>query len=529
MKNHNDYLDNISVAPELHEKIMERISQEPKANAYKKVALRYAGMAACAAVALLAVWAIPGFFGNQPLAENINESVAYELENPQDDYPQEDPRPVAPSAREDGVPRFTPTTPEPRIFTAISIHPVEAAPLIEPQWDAPDPAAIIAARGANDFAFNLAAALVGDIGNDNFVVSPYSVWMPLAALLNATAPEHQPALLEALGAVGITPEDVNRAASRMLFDLTNERARRGNWGAWGASEDSSLHIANAIFVDHRETLLHDFAQTFMDYFRGEMISVDFRSPDAVDEINQWASDNTHGLIDNVVQEFDPDTVAAIANAIFFSGTWSNQFDPSQTRQDVFHSPAGESHAYFMQREWSAIPYFEDTRVQAINLPLSGESGMKIILPRDGDAAGLLADMTSTYFNRMFDDAVYARGRLELPRFSIENTLDSLEDALIALGVPLFDELKAPLTGLLENPLPAFLGCAVQVARIEVDEEGTTAAAVTVMSVRLFRGAMLMPPYIFFEMICNHPFVFVLHSPTQDGGRQVLFTGVVNQP
>ncbi|MCL2421769.1 MAG: hypothetical protein FWD03_07925 [Defluviitaleaceae bacterium] len=514
MKKHNEYLDNISVDPVLHKKIMRAVTAPPKRfyqSRQSQIVFRYAAAAACAMALLLGIWIIPGLGSS----DDTSGLIAHEPENRPPDRENIPPLP----------PRFVPIVAPTRTFTAISLQHVDAAPLIKPQWDVPDPAAVQAAQGANDFAFRLSAALAPGIGHDNFVVSPYSVWMPLAALLNATDSAHQPALLEALSAGGITPTDINRAASRMLFDLTNERARHWGWGE--GHEENPIHIANAIFVDRSHTLRQDFAQTFMDYYRGEMIQVDFLDPMAVEEVNLWASDNTHGLITEIVQEFDPLTVAAIANAIFFSDRWVHQFDPDQTQRDIFHSPAGESDAYFMQMEWPVTFYFEDERVQAINLPFMGSSGMKIILPKDGDAVGLLASMTNAYFNRMHDEAVLAEGKLLLPRFSIENTLSNLTDSLIALDVPLFDAATAPLTGgLIEEDLPVWINNAVQAAMITIDEEGATAAAVTMAGLA---GSGLMEIVTTFEMICNHPFVFVLHSYTPDGGRQVLFTGAVNQP
>ena len=408
----------------------------------------------------------------------------------------------------------------------LSILGVEGAVLIEPARGELDAEAAAAARGANDFAFRLSAALAKSAGSENFVVSPYSVWMPLAALANATREQHRPALLEAIGAAGIDPADVNRAASRMLFDLTGERARRQGWGE--AREESPLRIANAIFVSDMFTLRRDFAQAFMDFFRGELMSVDFRAPEAVAAVNRWASDNTGGRIDQVVQEFDPDTAAAIANAIYFSADWRHGFDPALTERGAFFSPDGEGYAYFMRMERSDFSYFEDERLQAVNLPFSSGGGMKIILPRDGDAIGLLSGMTGEEFDRMRRDSVLARGSLLLPRFSIENTLDNLKEALVALGVPLFDELAAPLTGgLVYEGEPAWLSDATQVAMIEVDEKGTTAAAVTVMAVMALSAPP--PPEAVFEMICDRPFAFVLHGWTHDGGRQVLFAGAVNRP
>lgn len=390
--------------------------------------------------------------------------------------------------------------------------------------DLADSAARVAARGANDFAFRLSAALAQNLDSENLVVSPYSVWLPLAALVNATDSYNQEALLEALGAAGINAEDINRAASRMLYDLTNERLRRFE----GLEEISNpLRIANAIFVDNEFTIREDFAQTFMDYFRGSIMNVDFSSPDAVAAVNQWASDNTDGLITDLIEAFDPLELAVIANAIYFSGRWGWEFNPDNTIEGTFYSPVGEMSAYFMVRESDNQLYFEDENIQSISMWFQNGGGMTIILPKDGDATGLLSNMTAEYFDNLMQNKIMATGRFLLPRFSLSSQIDDLAEVLVSLGVPLFDDITAPLTnGLLEESIPVWLSNAVQKAVIEVNEEGATAAAVTAVMVA---GSAMPIPTEPFEMICDRPFVFVLYGQTFDGGQQVLFTGVVNQP
>ncbi|MGF7141867.1 serpin B [Anaerotaenia torta] len=383
--------------------------------------------------------------------------------------------------------------------------------------------ATVVSKGANEFAFQLSAALSERARDNNFICSPYSVWLPLAALVNAADEASKPLLLEALGAAGIGEEDINLAASRMLFDLTNQRDRQD----MGEGYHNPLRIANIIFADNQVKIKKDFAQTFMDYYRGSVMNVDFDSPKAVDTVNRWASDNTDGLIAEIVQKFDSSTVAAIANAIYFSDRWQWEFNTDNTKEDVFYSPAKESQAYFMLREGNNQTYYEDDRVQAMPLRFKTGGGMYIILPKDGDAAGLLASMTREYFDEIQKDAISATGKLLLPRFSVESDVMQLKDTLTALGVPLFDSEAAPLTGgLLENTMPVWLSGAVQKAAIKVDEKGTTAAAVTVM---LAAGTAMPEPSEPFEMNCNRPFVFILYGDTYDGGSQILFTGMVNQP
>jgi len=403
------------------------------------------------------------------------------------------------------------------VFRVVDVTP---KPLASTQ-DGAAPSVKNAAPGANDFAFRLSAALLGENTDPNFVCSPFSVWLPLAALVNATDDAQKDALLSALGAAGLTADDINTAASRMLYDLT-----RQYWAQnYPDQSYDPLQIANAIFVGSDVTLKPSFAQTFADYYRGSVMNVDFSSPSAVDAVNKWASDNTDGLITEVVKEFDPLTVAAIANAIYFSDGWSQQFDPGQTTQGPFHGVNGDSTAEFMLKGGDGLPYYEDGTLQAMPLYFQSGGALWILLPKDGDANGLLSSMTSNYFSQIQQGTAPATGNLLLPRFSVDSGLD-LTDALKALGVPLFDAESAPLTGgLIEENIPVWASGATQQALIKVDEHGTTAAAVTVIGVDAAGMPLQTKP---FSMNCDRPFVFVLTGNTVDGGAQVLFTGMVGQ-
>lgn len=373
--------------------------------------------------------------------------------------------------------------------------------------------------GANDFAFSLSAALAEHNGDSNLICSPFSVWLPLAALVNAIDTANQEVLLATLGSAGIKAEDINNAASRMLYDLTNQRETLEH-------TYNPLRIINAVFVDNTVTLQQDFAQVFADYYRGISINVDLQSQDAVDAVNMWASNNTNGLIQDIVQRFGPNTLAVVANAIYFSDRWQWEFNPEDTKEDIFHSPTGDETAHFMLREGSAQLYYEDEKLQAIPLNFKTGGGMYILLPKDGDATGLLTSMTEEYFSEIQANADYATGKLLLPRFSVDSGAMDLKDVLSTLGVPLFDESSAPLTGgLIEEDMPIWLSAVMQKALIKVDEKGTTAAVVTVV---VGDGASLIEFTGTFDMKCDQPFVFILYDDNiSTGVKQVLFTGIVN--
>ncbi|MCL2696298.1 MAG: hypothetical protein FWE69_08240, partial [Clostridiales bacterium] len=365
------------------------------------------------------------------------------------------------------------------------------------------------------------AALAKEIGDGNFVCAPFSVWLPLAALANATDARYQDELLTALGASDLDAAELNETASRLLYDLTNtDRAE------WVECDHNPLQIVNAIFVRQSATLYREFAQTFADCYRGAVMGVDFLSPDAVDEVNRWANENTEGLIPEIVREFHPNTIAALVNAIYFSDRWDWEFDPDETEEDVFHAPAGDSEAWFMRRGGDGQIYYEDERLQATSLSFKTGGGLYILLPKDGNATGLLSSLTNETFESILTKAVPATGELLLPRFSIEHNVAGLEEALIDMGVPLFDPIATPLNRLAEGKALS-VSQVIQKAKIAVDEKGTTAAAVTVIV--MVDSAPFFEETKPFIMRCDKPFVFILYGDTHDGGAQVLFTGIVNRP
>jgi serpin B len=407
----------------------------------------------------------------------------------------------------------------------IAIEIVQVIPKELQRTEDLNPAARSVANGANGFAFRLSAALAVQKGTTkNLVCSPLSVWIPLTALVNAVTVQYKADLLTALRVPDIEAGDINNGVSRMLYDLTRQRDKeeygQGNY-------QDPLKIANAIFVDGAITIKDDFAQTFMDYYRGSSINVDFESPAAVVAVNNWVAKNTNGMIQNILQEFDPKTLAVLANAIYFFNRWSWEFDPDKTKPDTFYAPGGTTEASYMVREGDSQTYFEDEKLQALPLSFKTGGGLYILLPKDGNAAGLLASMTSDYFLAIQAGSILAQGKLLLPRFSVDGDVMRLKDILTTMGIPLFNSNDS-LTGLIKET-DVQLSDAIHKAVIHVDEKGTTAAAVTILSTDASSAGPDDSPRETFEMNCNKPFVFILYDYTHDGGRQVVFTGMVNQP
>ena len=403
-----------------------------------------------------------------------------------------------------------------------------AKELQKPNYGEQNTSANKVARGANGFAFRLSAALLENSSSENFVCSPFSVWLPLAALVNATDNHNKQKLLAVLNAEGISEENINNAASRLLYDLKNENYRRYA-EMYDEPYYDQMKITNALFVDKDITVRREFEQTFLDCYCGHTMNVDFSSDEAIKAINEWVRENTENLISEIVQGFDSETIVSMANAIYYSGRWIWEFEHGQTKKDVFYSPKGEASAFFMLREGDEQEYYEDDSIQAMPLKYMNGGGMYIILPKQEDAEEILKAMTSERFIDIQKNTIKATGKLLLPRFSIESDLLDLGGTLTTIGVPLFDEIAAPLTGgLIEENKPVWLSGATHKAVIKVTELGTTAAAISLLAI-CAGGMPEIIPTEPFEMICNKPFAFLLYEHTHDGGNQVLFTGIVNRP
>ncbi|MDR2751737.1 MAG: hypothetical protein LBC41_13850 [Clostridiales bacterium] len=361
-----------------------------------------------------------------------------------------------------------------------------------------------------DFAFSLGQKLIAAYNDPDksFFYSPISVWLPLAALTNAADDRDKLALLEALGVKNATQKMLNDYVENMLSDLEI------------TNSDSPLKIANALYVSNRETVNEEFRSIFEYGYHGKVFNLNFASPESVDAINNWASEHTGGLIPNLIdsRSFNESIAVSVLNAAYFSDKWDLEFDTELTDPRLFHAASGDVTANFMHRSSDNLTYFEDEHIQAISLSYAGGARMWIMLPKNETANDFLESLTVWRFEDIKRNSRECAGTLLLPRFEANIDID-LRDALKGIGVSIFG---TELTGLVESNSVA-TSSAKQKAVIKVDEEGTTAAAVT-----YFLGAPgsagIPQPAKSFRMVCDKPFAFVLEKDDQ-----ILFMGAVNNP
>jgi serpin B len=284
-----------------------------------------------------------------------------------------------------------------------------------------------------------------------------------------------------------------------------------------------LDLANAIWYQDGIRLKPGFASDNRNYFSAKLAGVDFKSPGSVQAINDWADQSTRGKIQEVVRwPLPPLTRLVLANAIYFKGKWEHPFATNQTRPHVFHSARGDRQVPMMwQRGY--FSYQEGNGYQAVRLPYAGgRLQMCLFLPDTiSSPAKLLADFNGeSWRNKIASRFRDREGTLALPRFKLNYEVE-LNEPLEALGMRKAFTPGADFSAMADEPL--FVSEVKQKSYVEVNEEGTEAAAVTT---GMMRATAIIRPLEPFEMIVDRPF-FIAIEDSQTG--TVLFMGVVSDP
>ena len=363
-------------------------------------------------------------------------------------------------------------------------------------------------RADNQFGLDLFQAVSASEPDANTVVSPLSVSMALGMTLNGARDSTRIAMEEALALSGLSPAEINDAYQH-LIPLLQE-----------LDPEVTFELANSIWYRDGFAVDPVFVETNQEHFDAAVQGLNFSSPDALGTINGWVADHTRGKIDKILDRISPREVMFLINALYFKGTWRYAFEDDQTQEAAFTQHDGSTTQVPMMHQTTDLPYFETETLQAVDLPY-GDSlySMTVLLPKEGhDVDDVVATLDADQWNAWLDQLVPRAIDLRLPRFTLEYK-KKLNDVLAALGMGIaFNCKQADFSGI--NPDEDLCISRVQHKTfIEVNEEGTEAAAVTSVGIRVVSARQGTPVHV------NRPFVLVIrerHSGT------LLFIGKVNR-
>lgn len=355
----------------------------------------------------------------------------------------------------------------------------------------------------NDFAFNLFRQARGETSS---IMSPLSITFALGLMNNGAAGQTLEEINRTLGFGEAGADAINSFCQKMLADANT------------LDEKTKALIANTIFVNEGQgyQLQNGFIEKAYEFYNAQPQNRDFNDGQTMDVINQWASDHTEGLIPTVLdkQTFNPWAVSYLLNAIYFKGEWTTPFDVAHTKDEAF---GGGPVVPMMHKAETRLIYEENDLYQAVNLPYgNGAYNMRIFLPRESKTISDVLDALngSNWHGRGYMHDV----DLKLPRFETNSQIE-LVDVMSALGMPTAFTVYAEFPSFCN--VPVYIGNMCQVAIIKLDEQGTEAAAVTVID-----GASSVPDYAVFH--ANRPFLYII-SEQSTGAIFFIgqYTGGVN--
>jgi serpin B len=360
----------------------------------------------------------------------------------------------------------------------------------------------------NRFAFKLFRNINQQQADENVFISPLSVAMVLGMTYNGAAGSTREAMGEALELNGMTAQEVNESY-RSLIDLL------GN-----LDPAVEFLLANSIWYRNTMTLEPTFIDLSRQFFDAEVSALDFNSPNAAGTINGWVNDKTNGRIQQIVPSQIPGNVLVyLLNAIYFQSNWTYQFDADLTRAAPFTLRDGASISVDMMSHETSIAArsYWDTDFQLVELPYGGEAFlMTVLVPSEPEGIETLANaVTPANWSSWLGELNDPELRVSLPKFTLEYEL-VMNDVLTALGMGEAFTPAADFTGMY-GPGGIWIGEVRHKAFVDVDEEGTEAAAVT--SVVMIDSA---PPTI----VVDRPFLFFIWEKYSGS---ILFMGKVMDP
>jgi len=367
-------------------------------------------------------------------------------------------------------------------------------------------------ESGNKFGFKLFKKIVEEEKNKNVFISPLSISMALGMVYNGANGTTKDAIQETLELTGLSFQEVNESYKTLINSVTRLDSK------------VLFKIANSIWYRTELSLVKEFINLNKVYYNAQVKGLDFNDPNALKLINGWVSDATGGKIKEIVDTIDPLTVMFLINAIYFKGNWAFEFEKTLTEDDFFNLSDESKKPSKMMTQNGLFDYFETENFQAIDLPYEDDKfSMMVLLPRPGKSVDLLvAEFNQLSWGQWLNRFSEQQGTLQLPKFTLEYEL-TLNDILKALGMSIaFDPSRADFTPMNKGAERLYINKVKHKTFIEVNEEGTEAAAVT--SVEMVLASL--GPYPFFIMRVDRPFLFVIR---ENHSQSILFMGKIVEP
>ncbi|HYH03962.1 MAG TPA: serpin family protein [Bacillota bacterium] len=352
----------------------------------------------------------------------------------------------------------------------------------------------------SQFAFDIFKRLNTTETGKNVFISPLSISSALAMLYQGANGDTRAEIANALSYQGIDISVLNSNYQSLLNNLKT------------VDSFVTLNIGNSIWYKEGLSVKSAFLNTNNDVFGATVKSLDFSKDDAADTINNWIANVTNGKINQMVNP-PLEGELYLINAIYFKGDWTEPFNPERTIKSTFNTGTGKTNTVDMMQANNTVEFGKGTDYSAIRLPYGTKKiSMYCILPAQSlSIDSFIAGLNVAKFNEIKQSLVSREYfSVKLPKFKMAYGAQSLKTALNTLGMTKAFDSQADFSGITTAPI--YVDDVLHKAVIDVNEQGTEAAATTVVT---------LPTAVQDNFHANRPFVFFL---VDDTTGSILFMG-----
>ena len=336
----------------------------------------------------------------------------------------------------------------------------------------------------------------------NYLISPYSVETALSMLR--------------VGANNNTLTELDKVIRNRNINFNND----------------NVHIANALFVKdyYNEVLEKEFVDTLRNNYNSDILVDKFSTPDV---INNWVNDKTDGMIPSIMDSISEDFAIGLANAISIDAKWSTEFECNRTTGEEFINGKNKTKVEMMHNDYENNVKYLDDDVKGIILPYKENLEFVGLMPKK-DLNAFIDGLTDKSLNEYLNDFKKIKENekvhLSIPRFSYDYDLKQFKNILIDMGInDAFSSKEADFSKIVTKENLEKLGRdnlyvdkAIHKTRIEFNEKGTKAAAVTAF-IMLDNASAIVDDIKIIDIKFNKPFMYIIRDKES---HEVIFFGTV---
>jgi serine protease inhibitor len=364
-------------------------------------------------------------------------------------------------------------------------------------------------KSSNSFGLKIFRDIIDSSGDDNVFISPLSVSLALTMAYDGASGQTATDIQNTLGFEGMSKEEINSSCKELINTIVNLDSK------------VLMEIANSIWYRNTFIVKKDFENINKNYFNAEVKPADFNNPSTIDLINGWVSNTTHERIKTVINSIDGNMLMYLINAIYFKGTWKYKFETKNTLKEPFYLFDCQSYNVDFMVQQDTFKYMSNDLLTAVELPYGdGKFSMVILLPGEQkNHLDVIQNLDADHWREWTEALERQVVQVHLPKFKFSYE-KQLNENLTNLGMGIAFNDQADFSNISETT-DLCISFVLHKSFVEVNEEGTEAAAITVVGIV---GTSIGEHYKI--LYINKPFVFAIK---ENVNNNILFLGLFKKP